>query len=276
MERFDRTIATDMPAPMHLTEEELAWVDWQLTIPGFGLEKQYKLKGSTALISRVGGVGSPAAASLAIAGIGRLILAHGGHVEPFHMNRWPLASTDQIGRVNPAASAAERIRKLNPHVEVVVVPEFVSPENVQRLVAQADIVVDGAPYFEERRLLNQECIRQKKTMVEAAATGMEGLVTTVIPGETPCIECLGFHSKDWSLPFPILGAVSGTVANLAALEAIKVLTGYGEPLRGTLLFLDGVSSSFRRIKVRRNPACPVCGDKLSASVGKKEAVQKCE
>jgi len=263
-------------APPHVTEEELAWVDWQLMIPGFGLEKQYKLKGSTALVSRVGGVGSPAAASLAMAGIGRLILAHGGHVEPFHMNRWPLASTDQIGRVNPAVSATERIRKLNPHVEVVVVPEFVTAENVRRLVAQADIVVDGAPYFEERHLLNRECVQQKKPMVEAAATGMEGFVTVVIPGETPCIQCLGFHSKDWSLPFPILGAVSGTVANLAALEAIKVLTGYGEPLRGTLLFLDGASSSFRRIKVRRNPACPVCGDRPSASIGRKETARKCE
>src|SRR6266704_3308869 len=221
-------------APPRVTEEELAWVDWQLMIPGFGLEKQYKLKGSTALVSRVGGV------------------------------------------VSPAVSATERIRKLNPHVEVVVVPEFVSPENVQRLVAQADIVVDGAPYFEERHLLNRECIQQKKPMVEAAATGMEGFVTVVIPRETPCIQCLGFHSKDWSLPFPILGAVSGTVANLAALEAIKVLTGYGEPLRGTLLFLDGASSSFRRIKVRRNPACPVCGDRPSASIGRKEAARKCE
>ncbi len=125
-------------------------------------------------------------------------------------------------------------------------------------------------------MLNRECVQQNKPMVEAAATGMEGFVTVVIPGETPCIQCLGFHSKDWSLPFPILGAVSGTVANLAALEAIKVLTGYGEPLRGTLLFLDGASSSFRRIKVRRNPACPVCGDRPSASIGRKEAARKCE
>lgn len=107
--------------------------------------------------------------------------------------------------------------------------------------------------------MNRECVRQKKPMVEAAATGMEGFVTTVIAGETACVQCLGFHSKDWSLPFPILGAISGTVANLAALEAIKVLTGYGEPLRNTLLYFDGLSTSFRRIKTRRNPACPVCG-----------------
>ena len=94
------------------------------------------------------------------------------------MNRWPLASTDQIGRVNPAVSATERIRKLNPHVEVVVVPEFVTAENVRRLVAQADIVVDGAPYFEERHLLNRECVQQKKPMVEAAAE--EGVDIVVI------------------------------------------------------------------------------------------------
>ena len=259
--RFERRGGLTLTRTMQLTEEEMGWVDWQLTLPGFGLEAQYKLKGATALVSRVGGVGSPAAANLAMAGIGRLILAHGGHVEPFHMNRWPLASADQVGRVNPAVSAAERVRHLNPQVEVVAVPENISPENVERLVAQADIVVDCAPYFEERHLMNRECVRQNKPMVEAAATGMEGYVTTVIPGETPCIQCLEFHSKDWSLPFSILGAVSGTVASLAALEAIKVLTGYGEPLRNILLFFDGLSTSFRRVKVRKNPTCAVCGER---------------
>jgi molybdopterin-synthase adenylyltransferase len=243
------------------TTEELQWVEWQVTLPGFGVEAQKKLKQATALVSRVGGVGSPAAVNLAMAGIGRLILAHGGHVEPFHMNRWPLASADQVNRVNPAVSAAERIRQINPRVEIIAVPQNISPENAAELVGKADIVVDGAPYFEERHLMNSECVRQGKPMVEAAATGMEGFVTTVIPGETPCIQCLGFHSKDWSLPFPILGAVSGMVGSVAALEAIKVLTGYGEPLRNTLLFIDGMSTSFRRVKVRRNPACPVCGGK---------------
>jgi molybdopterin/thiamine biosynthesis adenylyltransferase len=242
-----------------LTQEELTWVDWQLALPGFGLESQNKLKQATALVSRVGGVGSPAAVYLAMAGIGRLILAHGGHVEPFHLNRWPLAEADQVDRVNPAVSAAEHIRKLNPRVELEVVSENITPQNVEQLVGQADIVVDGAPYFEERHLMNAACVRQRKPMVEAAATGMEGFVTTVIPGETPCLQCLGFHSKDWSLPFPILGPIAGTIGSLAALEAIKVLTGYGEPLRDTLLFFDGLSTSFRRLKVHKNPACPVCG-----------------
>jgi molybdopterin/thiamine biosynthesis adenylyltransferase len=88
---------------------------------------------------------------------------------------------------------------------------------------------------------------------------MEGYVTTIIPGETPCLNCLNLQSKDWNLPFPVLGAIPAVMGSMAALEAVKVLTGYGTPLKNKMLMFDGKTSSFRTIKLRRNPNCKLCG-----------------
>jgi molybdopterin/thiamine biosynthesis adenylyltransferase len=193
-----------------------------------------------------------------MAGIGRLVLAHGGFVEAFHMNRMILASYDSIGRRSPAAPAAERIAALNPSVEVEVVEENVTDQTVDAMVGSVDVVLDCPPTFEERHLLNQACVRLGKPMIEAAMYGMEGYVTTIVPGRTPCLSCLGLHSQEWGLPFPVLGAIPCTLGSLAALEAIKVLTGYGSPLLNTILLFDGFTSRTRYISAERDPDCPVC------------------
>ena len=245
---------------VELTPEESERFAWQIMIPGFGVEAQRSLKGASALVTRVGGLGGPVALNLAMAGIGRLVLAHGGFVELFHMNRMILASYESVGRVSPATVAAERLRVLNPTIELEVVESNVTEQTVDDMVASVDLVLDCPPTFEERHLLNAACVRQGKPMVESAVYSTDGYLTTILPGRTACLSCMGLDNRDWGLPFPVLGAIPCAIGSLAALEGIKVLTGYGSPLLDTLLLFDGETSRTRYMKLERDPACTVCGD----------------
>jgi len=144
-------------------------------------------------------------------------------------------------------------------VEIVAVEENASGENADALVAQADVVVDAAPLFPERYALNRAAVRAGKPMVECAMFALEAHITTILPGRTPCLACLTPEPPpDWKRQFPVLGAVSGTVGCLGAVEVVKLLTGLGEPLAGTLLTMDLGSMQFRRLKVVRRTDCPVC------------------
>lgn len=260
-----RTDGQHGPGLPALTQEELDRFAWQIMLPGFGTEAQQRLKRSTALVTRVGGLGGPAALNLCMAGIGKLVLAHGGHVELFHMNRMILARYDAVGRRSPATVAAERLRELNPTIELEVIEENANEDNVDSLVRKADIVLDCPPYFTERLLLNQACFRLGTPMIEAAMDGMEGYLTTLVPGQTGCVACLGLTREDWSLPFPVIGVVPCVIGSLAALEAVKVLTGFGTPLLNTLLHFDVAEARTRHLRIQRDAACPVCGSVPAAA-----------
>src|SRR5215469_435942 len=136
-----------------LSDEERARYEWQLDTPGFGEEGQERLKGAAVLVSRVGGVGGAVAYQLAAAGVGRLVLAHAGNVRPSDLNRQLLMTYDWIGRPR-VESAARRLCELNPRIVIDPIPENVAAGNVERLVGGVDLVVDAAPLFEERLLLN--------------------------------------------------------------------------------------------------------------------------
>lgn len=238
--------------------DERAVYEWQLDVPGFGERGQEALRRATVLVSRAGGVGGAAAYYLAAAGVGRLVLAHEGSVRPSDLNRQILMTAAGVGRPR-VESAARRLRELNPRLEVVAVGENVGEENAARLVAQADLVVDAAPLFRERFLLNREAVRQGKPLVECAMYALEVQVTTVLPGRTPCLRCL-YPEKPpgWKRRFPVFGAAAGVAGTLGAMEAIKVLSGLGEPLAGRLLVGDLRSMEFRTIRLRRDPSCPEC------------------
>jgi molybdopterin/thiamine biosynthesis adenylyltransferase len=122
-------------------------------------------------------------------------------------------------------------------------------------------VLDCPPTFAERFALNRACVKLRTPMIEAAMYSMEGTLTTIIPGETPCLACLTPEAPQWWKPlgFPVLGGVSAALGNLAAIEAIKVLTGFGEPLAGKLLTYDATNMEFVKFDVHRRPNCPVCG-----------------
>lgn len=247
-----------MPRRVRLTDEERAVYEWQIWTDDFGESGQELLKGASVLVSRVGGLGGVVAYELAAAGIGRLVLAHAGNVKPSDLNRQLLMTHDWLGRPR-VESARRRLNELNPRLEVVAMNENVSEENAERLVEQADLVIDCAPLFAERFAMNRAAVGQRKPLIECAMYDLEASLTSVIPGETPCLRCWTPEAPPaWRREFPVFGAVSGTVGCLAAMEAIKILAGIGEPLAGTLLTCDLRTMSFARRRLQRNAACPVC------------------
>lgn len=241
-----------------LTDEERAIYEWQLWVDGFGEAGQEKLKASTVLISRCGGLGGPVAQSLAAAGIGRLILAHGGNVKPSDLNRQILMTHDWLGKPR-VESAARRLTDLNPRLVIEAVPENITDANADKLVGRADVVVDCAPLFAERFAMNAACMRHRKPMVEAAMFEMEGQVTTIVPGTTPCLACLYPEPPaQWKRQFPVFGAVSALAGSIAAVEVIKIIAGLDQSLADTLLYFDTRTMQFQRIPIARRPDCPVC------------------
>jgi molybdopterin-synthase adenylyltransferase len=242
-----------------LTPHERQVYDWQLTVPGFGEVGQLKLRNASVLVSRCGGVGGAVAYQLAAAGVGRLILAHAGVLKPGDLNRQLLMTEDWLGKPR-IVSAARRLKELNPRLEVLAVAENVSGANAAGLVEQADLVVSCAPLFQERLAMNYEVVRQDKPLVDCAMFALQTQITSVAPGRSPCLCCLYPEPPpDWKRRFPVFGAVSGTVGCLGAMEAIKILTGLGEPLLGRMLIGDLGQMTFRIIRVKRDPQCPVCG-----------------
>lgn len=246
-----------------LSAEERAVYEWQLSVAGFGEAGQQSLKSATVLISRVGGVGGVAAMSLAAAGVGRLILAHEGSVKPSDLNRQTLMTADWLGKPR-VESASRRLKAFNPRLAIEAVNENIGEDNVDRLVSSADLVIDAAPLFRERFLLNRAIVQQGKPMVDSAMFELEATLTTIVPGKTPCLTCLyPGDPPGWKRQFPVFGAVASTIGSLAAMEAIKVLSGLGEPLLGRLLVADLRDMSFRTMKIKRNIHCPVCRETTS-------------
>jgi len=245
--------------PPELGDDERGRYEWQLWVPDFGEPGQRRLKGATVLVSRIGGVGGTAALQLAAAGVGKLILAHGGDLRLNDLNRQLLMTTDWIGKPR-VESAWRRLRELNPHVEIETVAANIDDGNAAELVARADLVVSAAPLFAERLAMNRAAVRFGKPLVDCAMYELEGRLTTVLPGRSPCLACLYPEAPpNWKREFPVFSAVSSTVGSLAAMEAIKVLAEFGEPLAGRLLVFDLRNPQFETIPLRRRPDCAVCG-----------------
>jgi len=248
------------PSPRPLDDADRTIWDWQFSVPGFGERGQEHLKGASVMVSRVGGLGGIVAYELAAAGVGRLVLAHAGDVKPSDLNRQLLMTHDAIG-TSRLACAVHRLKELNPRLDVLAVEENVSDANVAGLVAEADVVVDCAPLFVERFAMNREAIRQGKPLVECAMYELQGQVTTVLPGTTPCLACLYPEPPPaWKREFPVFGAVSGAIGCIGAMEAIKLLSGLGEPLAGRMLSIDLRDVRTQEIQIHRRPGCPVCAE----------------
>ena len=245
--------------PKPLTEHERAVYEWQMWVPDFGETGQEKLKNSSVMVSRVGGVGSVVAYELAAAGVGKLVLAHAGNVKPSDLNRQLLMTEDWIGKPR-IESIKRRLLDLNPRLEIVDVAENVSEDNAADLVQQCDLIVDCAPLFPERFAMNRQAVLQNKPLVECAMYELEAHITTVIPSKSPCLQCIWPENPPtWKRQFPVFGAVSGTVACMGAMEAIKLIGGIGDPLSGRLVRMDLRDMEFQTMKVSRRPECEICG-----------------
>ena len=243
-----------------LTSLEQEIYSWQTTIDDFGERGQRRLRAASVMVSRIGGLGGLVAYELAAAGIGRLILAHAGNLRLSDLNRQLLMTQSALDtpRID---CAAQRLQELNPRLEITSLPENVNDANVAELVAQADVVIDCAPLFEERFFMNREAVRQGKPLVECAMFELEAHITSFKPGVTGCLQCLYPEKPDyWQRRFPVFGAVAGMVGCLGAMEAIKIIADLGEPLYGRLLTCDLKLMKFNQVRLRPRPGCPVCGN----------------
>jgi molybdopterin-synthase adenylyltransferase len=242
-----------------LSPDEQLRYEWQLWVQGFGEEGQRRLKATTVFVSRIGGVGGTVAMQLAAAGVGRLILAHAGDLRLNDLNRQLLMTTAGVGKPR-IDCAVERLRELNPHVVVEASGENVNPGNAERLTKSAQFIVSAAPLFEERLQMNAAAVRRRIPLVDCAMYELEGRLTTVIPGQTPCLSCLYPEAPpNWKREFPVFSAVASTVGSLAAMEVIKLAAGLGEPLAGKMLNYDLRDMSFHTFKLQRRADCLVCG-----------------
>jgi molybdate transport system substrate-binding protein len=241
----------------------------QLSLPGFGTAAQQRLADSTVLIAGIGGLGGATATYLAAAGVGRLVLFHPGRLERPDLNRQTLMTPSGLGQLR-VDCAAEALHRHYPNVAVVAVPEPITADRTPPHLVQADVVVDARHNFPERLLLNRLCVELEVPMVEAAMNGAEGQVSVVRPGRTACLACrYGDGDPGWEpLGFSVLGAVSGTVGCLAAIEAIKIVTGWGDPLEDRLLTLDLEQMNFQTLHTSRDPSCPVCARSRPASAAR--------
>jgi len=246
-----------------LTPKELERYSRQIQLPELGESGQNALKNTTALVSGVGGLGGTVALYLAVAGVGKLILVRGGNLRLDDMNRQILMTDDWVGQPR-VTKAQETLSQINPDIAIEAIPEYITPENVDSLVQRSDIALSCAHNFPERDLMNAACVRWDKPMIEAAMNSMEAYLTAIVPRKTPCLSCIFPEKPDWDRrAFGVLGAVSGTLACLSALEAIKVITGLGKPLYSYLLNMDLANTEFKKLHLYKDPDCPVCGQSIS-------------
>jgi molybdopterin/thiamine biosynthesis adenylyltransferase len=234
-------------------------------LDGFTPAHQQKLRDSTVLVAGIGGLGGTAALYLAVAGIGKLVFAHSGNLTLSNMNRQILMRDDWIGK-SRVVQGMKSIEDINPEVEVEIYDERTSEGNIEKLLSGVHIALSARPTFHERRVLNKACVRKGIRLVEAAMNGMEGYIFNIIPGVTPCLNCLyPDDNPAWEeLGFPVLGAVSGMLGCMMSIEAIKLLTGYGKPLRSQMLVFNTIDMEFRKLSTRRDMHCSVCGQPSAA------------
>jgi adenylyltransferase/sulfurtransferase len=244
---------------MIFSEDELKRYHRQMLIDGWGETAQEKLSNSTVFIAGAGGLGSPVAIYLAVAGIGNIRICDFDNLDLTNLNRQILHDHTRIG-TNKAVSGKHAIEKMNPHVKVTALSEMIVAENVDELVSDADIIVDCMDNFQTRYLLNESAIRKSIPLVYGSIRGMDGMLSFIQSPETPCLRCL-FPEAPPAEVFPVLGATPGVIGSLQTLEAIKYLTGIGTNIKGRLLVWDGGKTEFRIFKAQKDPGCPTCGYK---------------
>lgn len=248
-----------------LTTGETARYSRHLLLPEVGVEGQRRLKNSRVLLVGAGGLGAPASLYLAAAGVGRIGLVDFDAVEFSNLQRQILYATADVGRPKLEA-AGERLRGLNPEVDVVLHDARLTSANALEIVRDYQVVVDGTDNFATRYLVNDACVLLDKPNVYGSIFRFEGQASVFHAGVGPCYRCLYPEPPPPGLvpscaEGGVLGVLPGIVGAIQANEAIKLLLGLGEPLIGRLLLLDALEMRFRELRLRRDPDCPVCGER---------------
>jgi molybdopterin/thiamine biosynthesis adenylyltransferase/rhodanese-related sulfurtransferase len=255
--------------PVVLGPEQKQRYSRHLLIPEVGSAGQAKLLASKALLIGAGGLGSPAALYLAAAGVGTIGLVDFDVVDVSNLQRQIVHTTDRVGE-RKVESAKIAINALNPDVNVIAHEEMLVADNVERIIAGYDVILDGTDTFETRYILNDAAVAAGIPVVHASVFRFEGQLTTFVPYEGPCYRCL------YPTPPPpelapgcsvagVLGVVPGILGLLQTNEALKVLLGIGNTLAGRLVLFDALETEFTELQLRRDPHCPVCSDEAVAA-----------
>jgi sulfur-carrier protein adenylyltransferase/sulfurtransferase len=247
-----------------LSREEIARYSRHLIIPDLAMDGQKRLRSASVLLIGAGGLGSPNAMYLAAAGVGRLGLIDFDVVDASNLQRQVIHGTSDIGR-SKLESARDKIAEINPGVRVTLHNTRLSSENARELIRDYDLVVDGSDNFPTRYLVNDACVLEGKPYVWGSIYRFDGQASVFWAEHGPCYRCL------YPEPPPpgmvpscaeggVLGVLCATVGSIQANEAVKLITGMGEPLVGRLVIYDALELSFKDIRVRKDPDCAVCGE----------------
>jgi adenylyltransferase/sulfurtransferase len=247
-----------------LTVDEVKRYSRHLIIPEIGMAGQKRLKNARVLAVGAGGLGSPTLMYLAAAGVGTLGIVEFDVVDESNLQRQIIHGQSDVGR-SKAESARDSVKEINPYVDVVLHEERLDSSNVMQLFSQYDLIVDGTDNFATRYLVNDAAVLLGKPYVWGSIYRFDGQLSVFWADHGPCYRCL------YPEPPPpgmvpscaeggVLGVMAGTIGTLQVNEAIKLLTGVGEPLLGTLMVYDALESSVRTVKVRKDPNCAVCGE----------------
>lgn len=244
-------------------EEQLRYAR-HLVLPEIGLEGQQKLRRASVLVIGAGGLGSPALLYLAAAGVGRLGIIDPDRVESSNLQRQVLYDAASCGAAK-VEEARDRLLALNPHLQIDVYPEAFDLANAARLVETYDLVIEGSDQFVTKYLANDACVLAGKPYVGASIRAFSGMLSVYAAPRGPCYRCLFPEMPDpSSIPScaqaGVLGTVPGLFGTLQAHEALKLILGIGEPLIGALLTVDLLAMRFQKLRLPRDPICPVCGD----------------
>ena len=251
-------------AVRELSKEEIQRYSRHLIMPEVGMEGQLKLKQAKVLCIGTGGLGAPLGLYLAAAGVGRIGLVDFDAVDFTNLQRQILFSTSDVGRPKIEA-AADRLRSLNPEIQIDTFETHLSSENALDILKDYDIIVDGTDNFPTRYLVNDACVLLGKPNVYGSIFRFEGQVSIFGAPGGPCYRCLYPEPPPPGLvpscaEGGVLGVLPGTVGAIQATETLKLIIGKGEPLIGRLLLFDALTMRFRELKLRKNPQCPLCGE----------------
>jgi sulfur-carrier protein adenylyltransferase/sulfurtransferase len=236
----------------------------QLLIPEIGQEGQRTLLDAKVLLIGAGGLGSPIALYLAASGVGTIGLVDDDVVDESNLQRQVLHGVDDVGSLK-ADSAERTIRALNPETNVIKHVERLGPDNVDRLIAPYDVIVDGTDNFDTRYVLNDAAVKLRKPVIHGSIYRWDGQITTFVPFEGPCYRCMYPTQPPPELApacsvAGVLGVLPGIVGMLQANEVFKLVLGVGEPLAGRLLMFDAMGTTFDEVRIWRDPSCPACGE----------------
>ena len=250
--------STDDSVEAGLTKSEIERYSRQLAVPGWSEAGQRRLKRASVGVAGAGGLGSAVLMYLVAAGVGRIVVVDKDRVSLSNLNRQVLHWTDDVGRAK-TESASEKLANLNPEVELQLRQLELTDRNIDGIFDGVLAIVDCLDNFPTRYVLNDCAMRTGTTLVHGAVWGMEGRLTVIVPGQTPCLSCLYPDLPQPELP-PVCGATAALVGSLQATEIIKGITGIGDQLRNELLVYDGTMTEFTRLSIRRDPVCVACSD----------------